>query len=911
MEKIKSFSSYLTLVICILVIVSTLLISTIFYSSLSKKMDEEFKKKAGIQASQICQLIEHRLFEMKEKLIHLSFDNTIRVTIMLGAWEQLRERLLKLYPSQNGVTFLVKVKENNEFYPKIPKDLPKTIVKSLDDNVKESSLKVTSSGVYWIFSMPIKRRLEELGKGFCILQLSKEKKLWNDIEPIADGMILIKTSKGWFNPQNSLYTGGISPDKGLLIEMGGLPNFYYFLSFESLKREKRSILWIIILALSFVLIVSLGTGVFLSNRMSQNLRTLAEEAAKISSGRRDIMFDEEAQKYKEFKQLARTFNHMLKGVKEAEELRRYQELFQGVGDAVYITDMDGNILDANDEAVNLFGFSREELLKLNINDLLRFRDDFWNKLVKKGRIKIEGEHKTNDGEFIPVEIHARITKYRGRQGVVGVLRDITERKVGEEELRRSEEKFRTIAENAPFGIAIIGSNGEYKYTNSKFAEIFNYSMKEIPQGDSWFELLKSESNHKEIKVKCKDGKVKDIYFRAVSLSNGDQLITVEDVTEMKELEAQLLQAQKMEAIGTLAGGIAHDFNNILATIQGYVELSLMSISEDNPIYRNLKQIHRAAVKAASLVQQLLLFSRKQPLIITTLNPNKVIEGLIKMLRRLIGENIEVKTDLEEGIWLIRGDEGNIEQVIMNLVINARDAMPHGGTLVIKTENVVVGKKYPHPESYPGKFVCITVQDTGVGMDKEVIKRIFEPFFTTKERGTGLGLSVVYGIVKKHNGWIDVQSEPGKGSIFRVYLPAIKAEEIAKEEEENLRGFCGSGEKILVVEDEKDVRSFVCEVLEKNGYKVIGAGDGKEALELFKNNRDIDLVFTDVVLPDKSGVELVGEILKEKPDTKVLMSSGYTDEKTEWSYIKEKGYKYLQKPFSISDLLKAIKEILEK
>ncbi len=388
--------------------------------------------------------------------------------------------------------------------------------------------------------------------------------------------------------------------------------------------------------------------------------------------------------------------------------------------------------------------------------------------------------------------------------------------------------------------------------------------------------------------------------------------------EREKLQAQLLQAQKMEAIGTLAGGVAHDFNNLLTAIQGYTEIAMLNVDQAEPMHKNLEQIHYAAERATSLTRQLLLFSRRQPMELVAINMNKTVEGLLKMLHRLIGEDITVKMDLQGDAWTVQADAGTIEQVFMNLAVNARDAMPEGGILTIKTQNVDLDDEYCKliPEARPGKFVCLVVADTGIGMDDVVLQRIFEPFFTTKEfgKGTGLGLSVVYGIIKQHDGWINVYSEKGQGSAFKVYLPAssvdVKKDEV--EEKVCLQDIQGKGERILLVEDEDAVREFASKVLKDNGYKVFEAADAREALALFEEeNGQFDLIFSDMVLPDKSGLQLVDQLLAQKSELIIMLSSGYSDDKSQWPAIREKGYRFLQKPYSIPDLLRCFREVLGK
>jgi two-component system cell cycle sensor histidine kinase/response regulator CckA len=415
------------------------------------------------------------------------------------------------------------------------------------------------------------------------------------------------------------------------------------------------------------------------------------------------------------------------------------------------------------------------------------------------------------------------------------------------------------------------------------------------------------------------------YFeiRAFYPAPGSVAALITDVTdasaekeEHRRLQSQLLHAQKMEAIGRLAGGVAHDFNNLLTAIQGYSDLALLQIEKTSVVAESLEQIRRATERAAKLSRQLLIFSRKEPMELKPKNINDVVSNLCDMIERIIGENISVEFGLERDVWVTRVNQGQIEQVVMNLAVNAKDAMPEGGTLRIKTENVVVDARYCESYSYAreGRFVCLSIEDTGVGMDRDTLGKIFEPFFTTKKEGegTGLGLSVVYGIVKEHGGWINVYSEPGKGAVFRAYIPACPGTAVSDERKVlSARDLRGRGERILLVEDEKVILNFMEQRLTEEGYVVFTAENAQDALRIYEaEHRAFDLLFTDVVLPDKTGIVLMEKLFQKNPALRVLITSGYDYSRSKWPALESTEVRFIRKPYTVDDLLLAIRSSID-
>jgi signal transduction histidine kinase/CheY-like chemotaxis protein len=426
----------------------------------------------------------------------------------------------------------------------------------------------------------------------------------------------------------------------------------------------------------------------------------------------------------------------------------------------------------------------------------------------------------------------------------------------------------------------------------------------------------------EVRWKRKDGSAMTVRLSGRVVNSPEETaevveIIAEDITERRVLENQFRQAQKMEAVGRLAGGVAHDFNNLLMVISGYTEVLLEHTRKSNPLYPKIEAIHQATDRATTLTRQLLAFSRKQLLELKVVDLNVIVEDMERLLRPLIGENIELQTQLARDLGRTRADAGQIEQVIMNLVVNSKDAMPNGGKITIQSGNAQLkhddlGREYSYIK--PGEYVVLSVSDTGHGMDKETQLRIFEPFFTTKEKGkgTGLGLSTVYGIIKQSGGYVLVESELQRGTTFRIYLPRVEdaLEPINATGASSSQN--GGSETVLLVEDEESVRQLVRETLESKGYKVLEADHGESALHIVsRHSGKIDMLITDVVMPGMSGRELSAQLCSSYPHTKVLYLSGYTEDAIAHEGVLESGTAFLQKPFTLQMLARKVREVLDE
>src|SRR5437660_2828347 len=423
----------------------------------------------------------------------------------------------------------------------------------------------------------------------------------------------------------------------------------------------------------------------------------------------------------------------------------------------------------------------------------------------------------------------------------------------------------------------------------------------------------------EIKWKRKDLTFITVRLSGRAVTSGDEPggfleVIAEDVTEKRVLEDQFRQAQKMEAVGRLAGGVAHDFNNLLLVISGYTEVLLEQLDPNSPLHQKAEAIQQAADRATTLTRQLLAFSRKQLLELKVVDLNTIVSDMDRLLSPLIGENIELMTRLAAGVGRTRADAGQIEQVLMNLVVNAKDAISNGGKISIQTANVHLDDSYRREHKYinPGPYVMISVTDTGLGMDKETQSRIFEPFFTTKEKGkgTGLGLSTVYGIVKQSGGYVFAQSEVGQGTTFRIYLPQVEGAADTIGPAKTASTETGGSETVLLVEDEESVRQLVRETLESKGYTVMEAENGEEGLKIAEShNGPIHMMITDVVMPGISGRELAKRLMQVRPETKVLYLSGYTEDAIVHQGVLETGTAFLQKPFTLQTLSRKVREVL--
>ena len=643
-----------------------------------------------------------------------------------------------------------------------------------------------------------------------------------------------------------------------------------------------------------------------------------------------------------------TFLDVTERRRTEERLRRSEAEMRAVLDAAMdaIIGMDerGIITSWNVRAEAIFGWSREEAVGRSLSELIippRYRESHHRGLAHfistgEGPVlgrRVELPALRRDGREFPAELSIAALKQGDSFLFSGFVADISERKRAEEALKVSEERYRALFDSNPHPMWVYDCETlRFLAVNAAAVESYGYSRNEFL--DMTIEDIRPPEDIPALRANLaaqtppgmergdlwrhrkKDGTLIDVEISSHGVSFDGQrarLVLANDVTERKRLEDQLRQSQKMEAIGQLAGGVAHDFNNLLAVITGYGDLLQKHIGPEHAGHRGLEQIRRAADRASTLTRQLLTFSRKQVFQPRPLDLSVVVGEIEKMLRRVIPEDVQLITLLDPRLGRVSADPGQIEQVIVNLAVNGRDAMPQGGKLTIETANVDLAASYArkHPGARPGPHVTLAVSDTGTGMDASTITRIFEPFFTTKEpgKGTGLGLSTVYGIVKQSGGHIEVHSEPGRGSTFKVFLPRTEA--AARTPRSATEGEVPRGsETILLVEDEGDLRVLTREILEEGGYRVLEAGGPDAALQSAPSHPGpIHLVLTDVVMPRMSGREMAARLKTLRPEIQVLYMSGYTDDAIGHHGVLSPGTHFLQKPFTPETLLRKVREVL--
>ncbi|HEV3259046.1 MAG TPA: PAS domain S-box protein [Gemmataceae bacterium] len=632
-------------------------------------------------------------------------------------------------------------------------------------------------------------------------------------------------------------------------------------------------------------------------------------------------------------------NRAEQALRRSEE--QYRELVENANDIIYTHDLEGNVTSINQVSERMTGYTRAEALRLNLANVVApeklevARQMIRRKLAGEATPAYELEILAKDGRRIPIEVNSRLIYRDGKPvGVQGIYRDITDRKRAEEAIRASEAKYRTLIENLEQGVFLKDRDLRYVAANKVFCQSLDRSEADIvgKTDDALYPGPVAERYRAADRGVLDEGKRVDAEeqhtvagelrtFRTLRTPvkdglgrTGGVLGIFWDVTEQRALEAQLRQAQKMEAVGQLAGGVAHDFNNLLTAVLGNIALLMESPVVQEPDREALLATEAAAARAAELTKQLLGFSRQTMLRPQATDLNHTVREIVRILRRTIDPRIVLEVKDAPDLWPVQADPTQMNQVLMNLCLNARDAMPEGGGLFLETDNVTLDEEYArlHLEARPGEFVRLRVRDTGQGIPADILPRIFEPFFTTKEpgKGTGLGLAMVFGILKQHRGWVECQSEAGRGTCFDIYVPRSR-QAVAALAPRPIAGMPRGRETVLLVDDEAIVRNLGRTILQRQGYQVLLAEDGQEAVEIFERDKDrIDLVILDLTMPRLSGQDAFRQMYQIDPGVRVLFSSGYSaEEAAEGSGDKILGF--VNKPYRPQDLAQAVRTALDQ
>ncbi|MEW6261434.1 MAG: PAS domain S-box protein [Thermodesulfobacteriota bacterium] len=668
------------------------------------------------------------------------------------------------------------------------------------------------------------------------------------------------------------------------------------------------------------------------------MRKAAEESALIDPGTMD---------FAEFESLAQSANEMVmkrneavKALRESEE--RFRLAFQTIPDSISINRYeDGVYVYVNDSFTKISGFTREEVLGKSIFDLdVYCNDDDRRKLLSELKTKdqvlnMEAKLRKKDGSVHTGLLSAGFITLNGVRHLIAIVKDIEDYQKAKQALRESEEKYRLLVENANDAI-YIAQDGILKFPNPKVHDLLGYTRDQLinepfvnyihPEDremvrNRHVSRLKGEDlpSTYAFRILNRQGNIIWVQLNTVLISWEGRPATlniVRDITQQVKLEQQMRQASKMEAVGILASGIAHDFNNILQVISGYIQVLSGKRGPDQAENKYFQGMENALNRGAELVKRLLIFGRRAETKVQTMDLNQEVRTAVQILERTIPRIIKIETSLQDGLNPINGDPTQIQQVLLNLGANARDAMPDGGRLIIETENIDLDEHYSKTkvELMPGSYVLLKVTDTGQGMDKETQEHIFDPFFTTKEvgQGTGLGLSIVYGIVKNHDGHINCYSEKGQGTIFKLYFPlALEAKRDASTETAFEQKALQGSETILLVDDEEEILEVGEQLLKQYGYSVLKAPNGNEALNLYKTDGvAIDLVILDLNMPGLSGQQCLREILAYNARAKVIIASGYSPNGQHGQALADGALAYISKPYHVVEILRKVRAVLD-
>jgi PAS domain S-box-containing protein len=982
----KKFSTYLSWTLIILSTVSLIVVMGVLYIILSRTMESEFNNRLEAEQTKVSMSLKDRFNEIKTTLRDIGSDNALRVGLMLGMENQLKEILESKYSSSGGVMFFVRPEGGSlGITPQLPENFKYLAehIHSLPpkDHLHSLTFKHVGNKRFLTFhSLPIKRRNKRLGTAYAIHDLSADSRFWKRLTTNYDFRLCIWNQGRPVDLKRKKHVGlpgFISPplpiekaapelnkitDKSILT-LKDFPRLVYVTSSAPLHEKNTSLILILSGLFAVIIFLTFWVSLVIARKVSSPLADMAEQAQAIAQEPSHNFLDEKNIRYKEFRKLARAFNHVLASLLQAQnELqtqaqekiqaseKRYQRVVETSPAGIFSLDEQGKILFANPTLEDMTGYRAEELSGMDYQSLIpqeerrdrfpglkylcRHPEDTLTEEKDKDTLLSRAREfcwVRRDGRRIWVELRAAKVVEQGRETVLVNAMDVTERKKAEQALRQSEQKYRSVINQSRDCIYLLDPEDKKVIeANPAMQELLGFTREEIlnlrardfvleesggdieknisrvlARGELFIEertLLKKNGGKVEVELSCN-----------MITYNGKQLINVvgRDLSERKKIEEERLKRQKLESIGILAGGLAHDFNNLLTGIIGNISLAGQRAGTDENLLEPLKKANDACCSAQGIAQQLLTFSKGGVPVKDTVSPAGLLRDSATFSLR--GSNVDCRFSLPEDLWDIQADRTQISQVINNLILNAQEAMPSGGSIQIRAENELREPKSDTPLP-GGRYVHIKIADQGAGISKDTLFKIFDPYFTTKETGNGLGLAMVYSIIKKHGGHISVDSEPRKGTAFHIHLPA--AEESAPEKDMQKNGTLpADGQKILVMDDEEVVLDVAGEALKHLGYKAVTAGGGQEALKMYKkalhSAEPFDAVILDLTVRGGMGGEETLRRLREiDPDVRAVVSSGYSQDPI-MAYYREHGFSgVLGKPYRIDKLAEVLHEVLD-
>lgn len=950
-----------------LVIISAFAISGILYFSLAKSLTYEYEERVAAESGEVGLAVNNRVNRLKSRLKALSLDNTVRVTLMLGATRQLDEYLREVYSYDSDLHFIVQDTFGNtyrafedSFGGKHMEEVFRGSPGSL--NVLEDQVGGEMVVSYYL---PVMRKSEFVGVAGAVYHLQNDNFLKNIIQNLKNQqLVMVREGVVWdilkgaptnfgtetlLEAENNIGVHYLDDGEHVAMPVSRLPGLFYVSSLDRLERAKAQVMLSFLLTVVALTIIATIVARILSHTLIQPMQKISTMALRISEGKGEFSEDIGRTGIAEIDQLQESLNQMVNYLQQAREKERYQELFEGVADMVFIHDLSGDFVEVNEVALKMLGYSRETLLEKNFRDMVpeaeRYAIDetFGQILPIQNELFFSTMLVERSSQEIAVECHTRRIKYKGQDVVLNVVRDISARVRAVKALNESQQRLLTVMDSihATIYVADLDTH-EVLYMNRHMKEVYG----ENNEGRKCYHVTRRLSEpckfctNSALRKMPDDGKreimweglnpITNIWYvnydRIVNWIDGREvkMQIAFDITQMKELELQRSQAeqqlrrsQKMEAIGAVAGGVAHDLNNILTGVVSYPDLLLMDLPEDSPMRSVIMTIRETGLKAAAIVQDLLTLSRRSVIRNEVVNLNEIVGNYMNSPehQRLQEEfsQVEIKLDLQPDLLNILGSTVHLAKTVMNLILNAAEAIEGNGTVRVSTRVETIDSNLSSGIE-PGEYVVFVVSDDGCGISKEDKDRIFEPFFSKKtvgRSGTGLGMAVVWGTVEDHEGYIDLVSKPGEGSTFTLYFPVTRKELLQEQLVVARDEFAGNGEIILVVDDMLEQREIVSMMFSQLRYTVVTASSGEEAIEYLRTNR-VDLVLLDMIMENgMNGLETYREILELHPGQKAIVASGYTETEQVKEVIRLGAGCYIRKPYLFEEIASTVKAELAR